>query len=131
MRASGNSARNTLTMDTIPTLLPVLSVTNLEARQLTISWTYGNKDPKIMFPHLAYQISRAEEDVLSFVAVYEGDDTICTIVDLKPSTQYRLKLRLESKARLDSGRATWSKHFQQIEICTPRNYFLFSRDACS
>ena len=105
---------------TLPTVLPVLKVTDIQARQADIIWTYGNRDPRYLFPYLSYQLSKAESDALIFDAAYEGDEPVVTITELKPLTTYMLKLRIALTSAVSHGTHPdlWSKTYTEISFTT-------------
>ena len=112
------SNASTIMTEALPQLLPVLKATSIEARSVDVNWTYGNRDPRYLFPDLSYQLSRAEADTLLFEVVYEGDEPMFTLRDLKPMTSYRLKLRIDFTKNALANTGTWSKGFSELEFST-------------
>eukprot|EP00842_Homolaphlyctis_polyrhiza_P003955 jgi/Hompol1/4560/HPOL_003701-RA len=103
----------------LPSVLPVLKVTVCQARSVDIIWTYGNRDPRYLFSGLSYQLSRAEADALNFEVVYEGDEPMCVVSDMKPLTKYRFKLRIAFTSALTAGvKDCWSKTYSEVETTT-------------
>ncbi|KAI8925470.1 ankyrin repeat-containing domain protein [Entophlyctis helioformis] len=87
----------------LPSVLPVLKVTTVQARSVDVIWTYGNRDPRYLFSGLSYQLSRAEAEALNF----------------EPTTKYRFKLRIAFTSTLNSGaKDCWSKTYSEVEAST-------------
>nr|KAJ3415194.1 Fibronectin type 3 and ankyrin repeat domains protein 1 [Polyrhizophydium stewartii] len=119
--ASGSAAA--AAQQPLPSVLPVLKVTVVQARSVDVIWTYGNRDPRYLFSGLSYQLSRAEADALNFEVVYEGEEPMCVVGDLKPLTRYRFKLRIAFTSSLNSSaKDCWSKTYSEVEATTTGEY---------
>lgn len=104
--------------EVLPSILPVLAATNIEPFSVNVAWTYGGRDPRYLFNNLSYQFSYAEAETLSFEVLYEGDETMYTLTDLKPLTKYIFKLRIDFTQNVEKNMKTWSKAFTEIEVST-------------
>ncbi|KAI8914301.1 ankyrin repeat-containing domain protein [Gorgonomyces haynaldii] len=106
--------------ESLPTILPVLKATHIDARSIDIVWTYADRDPRYVFSNLSYQLSRAEEETLKFEVVYEGEEPLFTIRDLKPTTNYKIKLRIAFTKNLtqQDTDSIWSKTYSELDVAT-------------
>ncbi|EGF79899.1 hypothetical protein BATDEDRAFT_35226 [Batrachochytrium dendrobatidis JAM81] len=103
----------------LPSVLPVLKVISTQARSADVVWTYGNRDPRYLFPGLTYQVSKAEANALNFEVAYEGEEPMFVLTDLKPLTKYKFKLRITFTKWLETGKKDiWSKTYSEAEAST-------------
>ncbi|KAH6572906.1 hypothetical protein BASA62_003180 [Batrachochytrium salamandrivorans] len=103
----------------LPSLLPVLRVANVQARALDVAWTYASQDPRYLYPGLRYQLSKVDTDALNYRAVYEGEEPLCYVADLKPMTEYTFKLRIAfTNALAVGGEEIWSKDYSEVKVTT-------------
>jgi hypothetical protein len=100
----------------LPSVLPTLKATAIQARTIDVAWTYGGRDPRYIFSNLIYQVSRAEEKYLNFEKVYEGAEPLFTLKDLKPLTKYIIKLRIDFAE--NTGNDTWSNNYSELQVTT-------------
>ena len=99
--------------DVLPQLLPVMKATNIEARSVTISWTYSNRDPRYLFPDLTYQLSRAEIETMVFEIVTDG--LLMNLV-VEMCTSFVMKLTMDMTSLLASLTPKL-KEWKSILIC--------------
>ncbi|KAI8816339.1 ankyrin repeat-containing domain protein [Fimicolochytrium jonesii] len=94
------------------------------ARSITLTWAPTDSEESLnVLPeddnsHISYkwppryQLSKAEDDDPDFHPCYEGDDTTHEILDLKPETRYRIKLRVQEAEQLGGD---WSRDYKEVE----------------
>jgi hypothetical protein len=99
--------------------IPRLTMTGATSRSVILEWP---QEPLLNSPYAncLYQITKMEKDGLKFDIVYEGEDCIFRVDNLKPNTQYKFKLRFADRAEIP----LWGSEFVEIQVQTQGNCFL-------
>ncbi|KAI8908680.1 ankyrin repeat-containing domain protein [Powellomyces hirtus] len=101
--------------------IPTPKIVTSAARSLSVQWSpidpddhppvQSNSPISYKFPY-RYLLSIAENNDPDYHAVYEGEDTLFEIVDLKPETRYKVKLRIQEDESLGGE---WSGDYLEVE----------------
>ncbi|KAJ3153264.1 hypothetical protein HDU89_000895 [Geranomyces variabilis] len=112
--------------------IPTPKVAAVAARSITVQWSPAEHDDDdtdaaasptaapnssaITYRHpLRFLLSLAEGDDPDHRSVYEGEDTMFEIMDLKPETRYKIKLRIQEDESLGGE---WSREYVEISSKT-------------
>jgi hypothetical protein len=94
---------------------PPTKCIDVQARSVTLSWLNEPKDYRTSFASCRFQVTKSELSQLKFDVVYEGEEPMCQIHNLKPLTAYRFIVRYSP---LTSDIPVWSIESSQLDVTT-------------